>query len=147
METSNLRINKNKKKKRVGRGGKKGTYSGKGMNGQKSRAGRKFQPFIRELMKRYHKLRGYKQQARIKDIVEVKVGKLNIFSDGAIVDKNALLEKKIISTVKRKIPSVKILIGGGELRKKIILKDCLVSKRVRKEIEKNGGKVENKGEK
>ena len=52
--------NKSKEKKRVGRGGKKGTYSGKGMKGQKSRAGRKLEPPIRGLIKRYHKLRGYK---------------------------------------------------------------------------------------
>ena len=52
--------NKLKSKKRVGRGGKKGTYSGKGVKGQKSRAGRKLEPPIRGLIKRYHKLRGYK---------------------------------------------------------------------------------------
>src|SRR4030043_532865 len=47
-----------KKKKRVGRGGKRGTYSGKGIKGQKSRAGRKMVPVIRELIKKYPKLRG-----------------------------------------------------------------------------------------
>ena len=47
-------------KKRVGRGGRKGTYSGHGMKGQKSRAGRKMVPMIRELIKRYPKLKGYK---------------------------------------------------------------------------------------
>lgn len=52
-----------KKGRRVGRGGKKGTYSGKGMKGQKSRAGRKFQPIIRELIKRYPKLKGYRVSA------------------------------------------------------------------------------------
>lgn len=51
-------IHKPKKKKRVGRGGKKGTYSGKGMKGQKSRAGKRFKPMIRELIKRYPKLKG-----------------------------------------------------------------------------------------
>ena len=52
--------NKIKRGKRVGRGGKKGSCSGKGMKGQKSRAGRKFQPIIRELIKRYPKLKGYR---------------------------------------------------------------------------------------
>ena len=51
---------KNKGKKRVGRGGRKGTYSGKGNKGQKSRAGRKMVPIIRELIKRYPKLKGYR---------------------------------------------------------------------------------------
>jgi large subunit ribosomal protein L15 len=53
-------IYKIKKKKRIGRGGKRGTYSGKGIKGQKSRAGTRFEPIIRGLIKRYPKLRGYK---------------------------------------------------------------------------------------
>ena len=42
---------KRKRPKRIGRGGKRGTYSGRGVKGQRSRAGRKFKPAIRELMK------------------------------------------------------------------------------------------------
>ncbi len=56
-----------KRKKRVGRGGKKGTYSGKGIKGQSSRSGRKMVPIIRELIKRYPKLRGYKSFVLEKD--------------------------------------------------------------------------------
>lgn len=59
-------IHKAKKGKRVGRGGKRGTYSGRGQKGQKSRAGRKLKPIVRELIKRYPKLRGYKFKARTK---------------------------------------------------------------------------------
>jgi len=55
--------NKKKTKKRVGRGGKRGTYSGRGIKGQKSRAGRKIRPAIRDLMQRTPKLRGAKNQA------------------------------------------------------------------------------------
>jgi len=56
-------IHKNKSKKRVGRGGKRGTYSGRGLKGQKSRAGRKIRPAIRDLMQRTPKLRGVKNTA------------------------------------------------------------------------------------
>jgi len=52
-----------KSKKRIGRGGKRGTYSGKGIKGQKSRAGRKIRPAIRDLKQRTPKLRGAKNQA------------------------------------------------------------------------------------
>jgi large subunit ribosomal protein L15 len=52
--------NKIKSKKRIGRGGKKGTYSGKGVKGQKSRAGAKIRPEIRDFIKKIPKLRGYK---------------------------------------------------------------------------------------
>jgi large subunit ribosomal protein L15 len=44
----------------VGRGGKKGTYSGRGIKGQKSRAGKRLEPIIRSIIKRYPKLRGYR---------------------------------------------------------------------------------------
>ncbi|MBZ1348254.1 MAG: uL15 family ribosomal protein [Candidatus Nealsonbacteria bacterium] len=56
-------IHKRKKRKRLGRGGKRGTYSGRGMKGQKSRAGARFEPIIRGLIKRYPKLRGYRNRS------------------------------------------------------------------------------------
>ncbi|PIS13477.1 MAG: hypothetical protein COT67_01505 [Candidatus Tagabacteria bacterium CG09_land_8_20_14_0_10_41_14] len=51
---------KNKDKKRIGRGGKRGTYSGRGLKGQKSRAGRKLRPQLRDIIKRLPKKRGYR---------------------------------------------------------------------------------------
>ncbi|PIR97790.1 MAG: hypothetical protein COT89_02670 [Candidatus Colwellbacteria bacterium CG10_big_fil_rev_8_21_14_0_10_42_22] len=55
-------IHKNKSKKRIGRGGKRGTYSGKGMKGQKSRAGHKIRPASRDLIQQIPKLRGSKNK-------------------------------------------------------------------------------------
>lgn len=46
------------KKRRVGRGGKRGKTSGKGTKGQKSRAGRRIRPQIRDVMKKFPKKRG-----------------------------------------------------------------------------------------
>jgi len=57
---------KTKTKKRVGRGGKKGTYSGRGIKGQKARAGAKLKPAIRDLIKKIPKLRGYKFKKKSK---------------------------------------------------------------------------------
>lgn len=54
---------KNKTKKRVGRGGKRGTYSGRGVKGQKSRAGRRIRPAVRDLIQQIPKLRGAKNKA------------------------------------------------------------------------------------
>jgi large subunit ribosomal protein L15 len=51
---------KRKTKKRVGRGGKRGTYCGRGLKGQKSRAGRKTRPALRDIIKRIPKKRGYR---------------------------------------------------------------------------------------
>ena len=52
------RKTKNKTKKIVGRGGKRGTYSGRGLKGQKARAGRKIRPEFRDLLKKIPKQRG-----------------------------------------------------------------------------------------
>jgi len=60
-------IHKPKRKKRIGRGGKRGTYSGHGSKGQKARAGHKMKPIIRELIKKYPKLRGYKFKSKAKN--------------------------------------------------------------------------------
>ena len=49
---------KNKPRKRIGRGGKRGTISGRGTKGQNARAGRKKRPELRDIIKRIPKLRG-----------------------------------------------------------------------------------------
>src|SRR4030042_2383761 len=121
-------IHKSKKPKRIGRGGKRGTYSGRGLKGQKSRAGRKFQPIIRYLIKRYPKLRGY----RFNPFGE-KTAKINIdylekkFENGEKISPRLLLEKKLVRKIKGTVPKVKIL-GRGELTKKLIISGCSVSK-------------------
>lgn len=53
-----------KKKKRIGRGGKRGTYCGRGIKGQKARAGAKIRPQVRDLIKKIPKVRGYKFRKR-----------------------------------------------------------------------------------
>lgn len=45
-------------KPRVGRGGKRGTYSGRGQKGQRARAGHRIRPASRDLLQRLPKLRG-----------------------------------------------------------------------------------------
>jgi len=130
-----------KRKKRIGRGGKKGTYSGKGIKGQKSRAGRKFQPIIREIIKKYPKLRGYRLSPREKVEVGVNLSTLEKkFESGAKINPEVLLAKKIIRKMKGRMPNVKIL-GKGELKKRLIIEDCKVSKGAREKIEKAGGEI------
>ena len=132
---------KPKKKKRIGRGGKKGTYSGRGIKGQKARAGRKFQPIIRELIKKYPKLRGYRQKSREKFEAEVNLLILEKkFKAGEKITPKILIERRIIRKIKGKIPEVKIL-GKGELNKKLVIEGCMVSENAREKIEKAGGTI------
>jgi len=134
-------IHKLKRKKRVGRGGKKGTYSGRGIKGQKSRAGRRLKPVIREFIKRYPKLRGYKFKKKRLKLVFVNIETLeNEFKDSEKVTPKILLDRKLISRIKGKTPKVKIL-GKGKLIKKLIIEECQVSKGAKERIEKAGGTI------
>jgi large subunit ribosomal protein L15 len=132
---------KNKDKKRVGRGGKKGTYSGKGNKGQKSRAGRKMVPIIRELIKRYPKLKGYRSFVLDDYSAVVNLETLEkISKDGETINPENLIKKGIVSRMKGRNPKIKIL-GTGKLTKKLIFENCKFSASAKTAIEKAGGSI------
>ena len=123
-----------KTKKRVGRGGKRGTYSGKGMKGQLARAGRKLRPEIRDFVKKIPKRRGYDfpsiqtkpQIVNLKDLEEK-------YKDGETISPETLIEKGLIAKVKRGVVDVKIL-GDGKLTKKLKVENCKLSKSAEKAL-------------
>lgn len=130
-----------KRQKRVGRGGKKGTYSGKGGKGQTARAGRKLAPIIRELIKRYPKLKGYRASHVENHSMPVNLEVLEKHTaNGDVVTPEFLANKGIIRFVKGKALSVKIL-GTGTLTKKITVERCKVSASAKAAVEKAGGSV------
>jgi len=134
-------IHKMRKIKRVGRGGKRGTYSGKGLKGQKARAGRKTEPIIRKIIKRYPKLRGYRFKSITPEIAVVNLDALEKkFEAGSVVSPKSLLEKKLIRRIKGRVPEVKIL-GQGELKKALTIEGCGASKSAKEKIEKAGGSL------
>ena len=123
----------------VGRGGKKGTYSGRGGKGQSARSGRKMVPIIRELIKRYPKLKGYKSFVFENITAPVNLNALEKhFKDGEVVNPANLVKKGIIRMVKGKVPPVKIL-GNGKITKKVIVENCAVSTTAKEAITKAGG--------
>ncbi len=134
-------IHKRKKGKRIGRGGKRGTYCGRGVKGQKSRAGRKMVPSIRQLIKKYPKLRGYrfKPQRPKPETVDVDILERN-FEKGDLVSPKTLLEKNLVSRMKGKTPKVKIL-GRGKLNKNLTIENCQISKSAKEKIEKVKGVI------
>jgi len=136
---------KNRNKKRVGRGGRKGTTSGRGSKGQKSRAGRKMVPIIRELIKRYPKLKGYRSFAIENFFALVSLESLEKNTvDGEIVNPENLIKKGLVDTVKGKTPKVKILGAhpkAAPFTKKIIVENCKISKTAKEAIEKAGGSI------
>ena len=142
MQIHELRpFHKPKKRKRVGRGGKKGTYSGRGIKGQKSRAGRKLKPIIRDMIKKYPKLRGYKFKSvkEKQEVINVDVLE-KYFQKGKLVTPKVLLERGLISKIKGRIPKIKIL-AKGKITKSLTIENFLVSKKAKEKIEKAGGKV------
>lgn len=126
--------------RRIGRGGKKGTYSGRGIKGQKARTGYRMQPRIRELIKKYPKLRGYRRSARTKAI-PVSLAQLEKhFQKGETVNPSVLAQKKIAGRIKGRPLAIKIL-GGGELTKALYIQGCQISKTAKGKIEKAGGTI------
>jgi len=164
MQLHNLKpIHKKKKRKRIGRGGKRGTYCGRGIKGQKSRAGKKQRvglaggnvPLKKIPKKRGAGMKSKKRKggkikrgvklARIKKLkrpVIVNIKDIDKkFESGQTVSPLTLIEKGLIDKIGNKIPSVKIL-GEGDTKKKLNIKDCYVSKSAKEKIEKAGGKVQ-----
>ena len=134
-------VHKTKSRKRVGRGGKRGTYSGRGCKGQKSRAGRKLQPFMREIIKRFPKTRGYRHETRLNEIVSLNLTVLEKnFESGANISPAILAEKGIIRKIGGKTPKVKIL-SKGELTKALTLEGFQFSKTAQQKVEKAGGTI------
>lgn len=147
MQIHQLQPNhKNKTKKRVGRGGKRGTYSGKGLKGQNSRAGRKFVPAIREYIKKYPKLKGYKAKRFAETVAILNLSKLEkYFEASSVINPQILIEKRLIRKIGGRIPTVKIL-GSGDITKKLVVEDCLVSVSAKSKIEKANGEVKERVE-
>lgn len=134
------RKNPNKKARLVGRGGTRGKTSGRGGKGQTARAGNKRRPEIRDIIKKLPKLRGYRFSSHVIPFTVVNVDALNIFKAGEAVNGESLFAKNLIRKVGGVIPKVKIL-GNGEIKVKLSIENCIVSKSAREKIEKVGGSI------
>ena len=129
------------KKRQIGRGGSRGDTSGRGIKGQKARAGHKIRPEIRDAIKKIPKKRGYRFSVNSVPACVVSLVDLNGFLDNQIVSPQTLVKKKIISLSKGRLPVVKIL-GQGELKiKGLIISNCQVSKTAATKIEAVGGQI------
>ncbi len=133
-----------KNRKRVGRGHGSGFggKSGRGSNGQLSRAGGGKRPGFEggqtPLARRLPKLPGFRNVNRT-EYLPVNVSRLEAkFEAGAVVDKAALVEAGII---KHADALVKVL-GDGEITKALTVQVDKVSASAKAKIEAAGGKVE-----
>lgn len=133
--------NKIKKKKRVGRGGKRGTYSGRGIKGQKARAGRRIRPALRDIIKKLPKKRGYRAKVKPRSTAVVNLELLEKkFEMNSEISPRTLFEAGLVRKISGKIPQVKIL-GRGKITKSFVVKDCFFSKSAEDAIKKAGGQI------
>jgi len=138
------------KSRRIGRGGKRGTYSGRGSKGQKSRAGARIKPDFRggdnPVWKLFPKQRGATKKTKIKHAklrvrqekpVTVNLSLLNLlFRDGDKISPKILVRRGVIKGARE----IKIL-GDGELNRKLIFFGFEFSKQARDKIERAGGVI------
>ena len=123
-----------------GAGSGNGKTAGKGHKGQNARSGGGVRPgFEGGQIPLYRKLpkRGFTNRFATNYAI-VNVSALNVFEDGAVVDLDALLAKKI---VRKSLDGLKVL-GNGEITKKLTVKATVFSATAKEKIEAAGGKIE-----
>lgn len=138
MQIHQLSIAKKKGRKRIGRGGKRGTTSGRGSNGQKSRSGGAVDPLFEggrsTFLERLKKVRGFKSIHPKKCLV--KLSDLErAFSDGETVTVSLLIEKKLAPKIALSY-GVKILATGSLNKKLTLSKEIFASEKAKKSFEK-----------
>lgn len=134
------------KSRRVGRGGKRGKTSGRGTKGQNARAGAKFRPEWRDLIKKIPKRRGYGRNRSRTAVPRIPAATVNFdllsrkFKDNDVISPIALARAGVVRRVSGKIPGVKIL-AKGTLERKLSFEGVLISEAAKAAIEKAGGSV------
>lgn len=123
-------INKQRDKKRVGRGGKRGTFSGRGSKGQKSRAGTRIRPGFRggdnPIWKLFPKTRGASKKTEAKHaLFQVKHPKPAVFNLDRL--EKLFLDGDTVSPKTLGVKRAKIL-GTGTLTKKLVFENVTFSK-------------------
>jgi len=130
-------------RKRVGRGDGSGhgTYSCRGLKGQKSRSGPgialRFEGGQTPLVKRLPHKRGFTNIFKT-DYTLVKLQRLEVFDQDTEVTPQMLFDVGLIPSLKK---PVKIL-GEGELQRPLVVKANKFSESAKRKIEAAGGRAE-----
>lgn len=122
MQINTIKLNnKRKKRKTIGRGGKKGTYSGKGNKGQKARSGAHVYPLFEggrsTLIDHMKKKRGFKSLNLKKAIVKLSdIDKK--FKNGDEINVESLIKVGLVDKMEAK-NAIKVL-GGKDIKKQFV---------------------------
>ena len=123
-------------KTRIGRGGKRGTMSGRGQKGQTAHAGRRIPSGLKEIVQRLPKLRGVKNKPKSPKPAVVNLSDLNQIQE-SIIDKNLLKKYGFMDRLDKKIK----ILGDCDIKRAIILQGVEASKSAKEKIKAAGGKV------
>ncbi len=131
---------------RVGRGGKRGTTSGRGQKGQKSRSGHRIRPAQRDVLLRIPKHRGFRNKPLTNNpVFELNVNTLMTKAKPLAEGKKALA---IDATVLKQLGIIPLgykggvkVIGTAKESLALELHGIKVSASVRSAIEKAGGSI------
>ena len=130
-------------RKRVGRGNASGhgTYSGRGLKGQKSRSGGKvkvgFEGGQTRLIKRLPRRRGFTNIFRV-EYSAVNLRDLERFEAGTEVTPELLKQSRVVSTLRRPIK----VLAMGELTKALTVRAHKFSATAKAKIEAAGGSAQ-----
>jgi large subunit ribosomal protein L15 len=143
MQIHEISSGKRTPRKRIGRGGKRGTYSGRGNKGQKARSGAHVNPLFEggraSLVERLKKVRGFKSPHAKKPFVKLS-DVARVFTSGETVSAETLVTKGLAP--KESVKGGIKIIGAGTLPKGILFDASLAfSEGVRMLIEKSGGTI------
>ena len=144
MKLHEISTEKRRRRRRIGRGGKRGTFSWRGTKGQKSRAGRRMRPAERDLIIRIPKRRGFQNKPKsakslvlnLRDIaaaLRTYGGNTPVTVDRAFLERAHLVPKSYRGKIK--------ILGTGEFHASVEFKGMLISGSAREKIVKSGGQV------
>ncbi|MDE2019327.1 MAG: uL15 family ribosomal protein [Patescibacteria group bacterium] len=141
MKLHQLSSIKSRRSQRIGRGGKRGTTSGRGTKGQRSRAGRRIRPALRDLVIRLPKRRGFRNKQKAEKPAIFNIGELSQKLKSYAAGKGAVeLNRELLQAAgllgKNFKGKIKIL-GKGEAAFPMTVKGIAVSKSVEAKL---GGK-------
>lgn len=120
MQIHTLSVEKKKDRKRIGRGGRRGTTAGRGSNGQKSRTGSSVDPLFEggrtTLLERMKKVKGFKSPRPKRVTLSLSFLDKH-FEAGDEVNRATIIGKKLFSP-KHVTGGFKV-VSSGELTKKL----------------------------
>jgi large subunit ribosomal protein L15 len=139
MKLHSLTRIRSQKSQRIGRGGKRGTTSGRGQKGQKSRAGHRIRPAERDLILKLPKKRGFRNKPKKEAVTVFNLGdlsrKLKTYAgpEPLVVTRDLLIAAGLLG--KNFTGEIKIL-GVGEAAFPMVLEGVKVSESAREKMGK-----------